>query len=537
MTIRVKCEPCQKSFGVKDEHAGKVAKCPLCRGAIKIPVTEDRSSGRISRPDDGTAVVIDTLGKAASNRPRDIRRPKSGEVSDTSDNDFLKDLPPTRQKRPTAATDPNQLMREILAGFQGDFPRVVPTPAYRLAALVVASVMILLPLIYVALIGLSVYGLWWHATVNASILTAVRGYHAGKFVLFAYLAPLVIGGIMVLFMIKPLFARAPKRQSEIELSFVDEPILHSFVHRLCDAVNAPYPSVIEIDCEVNASASFRNGWSGFWKNDLVLTIGLPLMIAMDTRQFAGVLAHEFGHFSQGAGMRLSYIIRSINFWFVRVIYERDEWDEWLSELADEENIWLTILAGLTIAMVWLSRRMLWVLMIIGHVVACTLLRQMEYDADKYEARLAGSDVFESTTRRMVEVVLANMATRQIVAANQYQAGLPDNLPLCLYKIAGKLPAEMEQVAHKMIEDETTSFFASHPAHRDRIAAAKRQRSPGIFQFERPAKVLLKDFTKAAENATLHLYKQQVGKKAANQQLVPTAQFLSQISSYTGSRES
>jgi hypothetical protein len=62
-------------------------------------------------------------------------------------------------------------------------------------------------------------------------------------------------------------------------------------------------------------------------NDLVLTIGMPLVAGMSLRQFAGVLAHEFGHFSQGAGMRLSFIIRSINLWFMRVVYERDDWDE------------------------------------------------------------------------------------------------------------------------------------------------------------------------------------------------------------------
>jgi hypothetical protein len=53
-------------------------------------------------------------------------------------------------------------------------------------------------------------------------------------------------------------------------------------------------------------------------NDLVLTIGLPLVAGFNLREFAGVLAHEFGHFSQGVGMRISYVIRSISFWFTRV---------------------------------------------------------------------------------------------------------------------------------------------------------------------------------------------------------------------------
>ena len=35
--------------------------------------------------------------------------------------------------------------------------------------------------------------------------------------------------------------------------------------------------------------------------------------------------------------------------------------------------------------------MLWVLMWIGHGVSSFMLRQMEFDADRYEARVAGSE--------------------------------------------------------------------------------------------------------------------------------------------------
>lgn len=67
-------------------------------------------------------------------------------------------------------------------------------------------------------------------------------------------------------------------------------------------------------------------------------IGMPLVAGLDMRQFAGVLAHEFGHFSQGVGMRLTYIIRSISHWFTRVVYERDSWDEWLARSTDNLDL-------------------------------------------------------------------------------------------------------------------------------------------------------------------------------------------------------
>ena len=78
-------------------------------------------------------------------------------------------------------------------------------------------------------------------------------------------------------------------------------------------------------------------------NDLVLTIGLPLAATMSVRELTAVLAHEFGHFSQGVGMRFSYLTVVINRWFARVVYERDAWDERLTEWSRESDVRIAII--------------------------------------------------------------------------------------------------------------------------------------------------------------------------------------------------
>jgi len=554
MTIRVTCGSCQKLLNVKDEYAGKTGKCPQCGTAIAIPGKKPiaeiadpaktsakpkpvvgASSKRVENPPATPDPAVSAKSNTRTNPPALLPTDEQVNIETRGNTEH----PATTDKRPkidiqpisaTAAKDPSQLMREILGAFHGEFPRVKPTLGYRLAALFVTFFMVLLPMVYVALIGLVGYLLYWHASNNHTVFSAVRGRNAGKGAVLIYLGPIVIGGLLILFMIKPLFARQAKRQEELELSFGEEPILHSFVQRLCEAVNAPLPTLIEVDCEVNAAAYFRHGWWGFLTNDLALRIGLPLLSSLNTRQLAGVLAHELGHFSQGAGMRLSYIIRNVNLWFARVIYERDEWDESIAEWCRDENGWIVVLAGLTSLLVWLTRRVLWCLMIIGHAVSCILLRQMEYDADKFEGRLAGSEVFESTARRLTELNVANSITHQLVVSNHHHAGLPDNLPLCLSEIASTLPQETTTITEKIIEEGKTGWFDSHPADRDRIAAAHRQQAPGIFQMERPAAVLLRDHAKLAENSTYKFYKRFMGKTAVKQQLTPTRLFLSAIGS-------
>ena len=149
--------------------------------------------------------------------------------------------------------------------------------------------------------------------------------------LLVYLGPALIGVVLMFFMVKPILAR-PSRNAIPFRSTRAEPVLIAFIQAICRQIRAPMPRRVQVDCTVNASAGFmRQGIAGVLSNDLVLTIGLPLVAGLTVRQLGGVLAHEFGHFAQGGGMRLTAIVRGVNAWFARVVFERDEWDLRLEE--------------------------------------------------------------------------------------------------------------------------------------------------------------------------------------------------------------
>ena len=195
---------------------------------------------------------------------------------------------------------------------------------------------------------------------------------------------IIAGSIAVLFMLKPLFARTVTHSGQVSLNRGGQPLLFEFVERICDTVHAPRPTRIDVNFDINASAGYAGGFSSLFRSDLVLTIGLPLVAGLSLQQFAGVLAHEFGHFSQGAGMRVSWVIRNVNMWFARVVYSRDAWDEWLVDASEETDFrigWIFYIARLA---VFLSRGVLWCFMMLSHAATCWLSRQMEYDADRYE---------------------------------------------------------------------------------------------------------------------------------------------------------
>jgi Zn-dependent protease with chaperone function len=377
--------------------------------------------------------------------------------------------------------------------------------AYRLGILLTALFMVLLPLVYIGLICLLGLAIFWHLTNNHVILGQVRG-RATLFAFLIYVAPAFVGAIMILFMIKPLFAGAAREPRRRSVTMHSDPLLFDFVERICQLVGAPMPRRIDIDCDINASASFRRGWlSVLVGRDLVLTIGMPLAAGLSLQQFAGVLAHELGHFSQGTGMRLTYVIRSINRWFVRCVYERDSWDEWLAGAADGIDLRIGLFIYAARAGVWLTRRILWGLMFLGHVVAGFLLRQMEFDADRYETRLAGSQTFDATCRRLRLLGLAWQKTQSDMGDYYSEGRLADNLPKLLVHNLQNLPPEAHKLIAELIDKSEANWFDSHPADKDRIASAGAEQAAGAFRSQLPAAVLFDNFDAAGKNVTWDFY--------------------------------
>lgn len=404
--------------------------------------------------------------------------------------------------------------------FKGQIEPVLVTPLYKLAMAGVTLIMLLIPLLYAGVIALVGYGVLMHAVHDVHWLG-----HGGSGRLVAYLAPIIIGAILVAFMLKPFMLFRQERAEPMELDPQKEKRLFSFVYRICDAVGAAYPRHIMLDNEVNASASFHRGLSGMMRNELVLTMGAPLVAGMSKRQLAGILAHEFGHFSQGAGMRMSYLINWINHWLYRAVYQRDDFDTKLEQWANGGIIYTVIIFQTARFIVWLTRRLLWVFMQLGGMISSLMSRQMEFDADRYEARLAGSEQFAATSNRLNELSFA----AQQLHNDQYnlwnnQSRLLHNFPAATAARTATFSEEMKQRIVEVMAEQKANIFDTHPPHAERIASARKEECPGIFHDNSPASELFSDFEVLSREVTLHFYRQQLGLKVEDRHLVDMETF-------------
>lgn len=384
--------------------------------------------------------------------------------------------------------------------------------AYRLLVVLVTACTVLLPVIYLGLIGGGAWLVWWWATEGGS--AAVRGTGSTYGKAFLYIAPLVVGGTLVLFLVKPMIARRATRSDPVRLPQSEQRLV-AFVHRICDAVGAPYPREIHLDAQVNASASLSRGPLS---RDLTLTIGLPLVAGTTRQQFGGILAHEFGHFGQGSSMRLTWLVHGIVNWFIRVAHERDAWDERLRQLSgiDIRVAWIFWLMRL---MTWVSRLVLKLLAIVARMISCALLRQMEFAADLHEIRFAGSQAFIESSRALRTLGVAQMGAMEDLSQAWADGRLGDDLPALILDNVDQIPAEGLQRFLSESEQQPTGLGDTHPADRDRIAQARQEANDGIYRSDQPASDLFHDFAGLCRMVTLAHYRQVLGLRVRRDQLV------------------
>jgi len=421
----------------------------------------------------------------------------------------------------TAAKQIDEPLRDTLLkrAFRGGSLTSPVSPLYRIGLAFVTFAMVTLPLIYLAIVGGVATLVGWHAVANTNLFHTMK---SAKGALFLYVMPLVVGVLLVFFMIKPLFARAGDAKRPIQILPKAEPLLAAFIERICRIVGAPLPTVIYFDNQVNASASFRNGLLSFRGNDLALTLGLPLAKGLDLNQFAGVLAHEFGHFAQTSGMRLTYLIRSINAWFARVVYEEDAWDVRLRRWSTSIDFRIGIILLIARFFIWLTRRVLWLLMHLGHLISCFMLRQMEFDADRFEAGMVGGDVFASTCLRLLELDCAHDLALDELTTAWREEKFPNDLATYVLNREKRLEESQRRELASSQARRRTALFDTHPADPERIAAARSVGSSPLFAWPGTpptASILFNDFEALSRRVTLDYYKQILGKTPERHQLI------------------
>jgi hypothetical protein len=164
-------------------------------------------------------------------------------------------------------------------------------------------------------------------------------------------------------------------------------------------------------------------------------------------------------------------------------------------------------------------------MSVGNMLASLMLRQMEYDADRYETLLVGTKEFERTARALKSIGLATQWAYDAVGNAWNERRLPDDLPaLIVQQHDGMTPQALSKLA-ELVDKSNTGWLDTHPSDKDRIAASRRLNSKGTLSLDLPAAALFTDYAELSRRATLARYFEVLGPQVKPENLKPVEQVI------------
>ncbi|HXK05283.1 MAG TPA: M48 family metalloprotease [Verrucomicrobiae bacterium] len=387
---------------------------------------------------------------------------------------------------------------------------------YRLEIALGASIAVIFLLAYFALVALVAWAVW-------SI--APRGRPpAGLFVI-------VVGGcLLFLSLLKPLVARPGRTAEPHSLDPDQGPLLFAFVRELASASGTPGPERIVVDCNVNCCCVFAGGIAGLFRSAPVLLVGLPLVSGLRLGELGGVVAHELAHSAQTKAMQSSRFLWGVHAWFSRVALEPDKWDEQLLKWIESAGPIASLASRLTQLLFRLGRGALGLLAVAEGAAVSIFLRRMELEADRCQARVAGTGAFVSTALEINLLALA--AQRAIVELSRMKRNgrLVDNYPGLIAAVRERYSKQFVQRVQSGLEARRTGWFGAHPSDNNRIALAREENCPGIVTAGLPSAMLFADYDALCRQVTLEFYDQEFCLKRTSYELVPLQSIVDELES-------
>ena len=163
------------------------------------------------------------------------------------------------------------------------------------------------------------------------------------------------------------------------LSARDAPALFDALDKIRRKVNGPPLHEVRVDGSFNASIEQRPRWLGLGQHN-VLTLGWPLLAALEPRRVLVVVAHEYGHLRGDHGRLSAWIYRT-----------RRTWGRLYHHYREDDSL---VAAALVRFVGWYFPRF--------DALSFALARQDEYEADRVAVRLFGA---EAVTQTLQEIEL------------------------------------------------------------------------------------------------------------------------------------
>ena len=306
-------------------------------------------------------------------------------------------------------------------------------------------------------------------------------------------AGLILSALMIVaFLFKFMFQKSVSPiEGMKEISRSQHPRLFMMIDDIVKEVGTDFPKRIFISSQLNASVFYNSSfWSMFLPVRKNLHIGLGLVNASTEQELKGILAHEFGHFSQRS-MKVGSYVYNVNRIIYNLLYENNSFDAFMGKVGSSHYLMqLTVfIARLIIKGFQGILKALYGYLNTSYMA---LSREMEFHADAVAAQIVGSRTLIASLSRMD---LADNAYSSTFGFLNKQYGLDYKIlnfftlnafVLSYYgkinkmEFKGRFPIVSAEELNKYNKSRLNikDQWASHPTMEERIAKIEKLNIPG-----------------------------------------------------------
>jgi hypothetical protein len=432
LAISVSCPKCSHALKAKEELAGKKVMCPKCQAVIVVPGVK---------------------GASASSTP------STG--------------PTAAATKPAVPTTPTITAEQLAAAFTGQIELPKVSLGRRLGTWLVLVVLLLLVAVYFAILGGLGFGVYWLATHDFG--TSIPSWVVS--------VAMAAAALLLLCLIRPLVMPRERPAEIVPLAADNQPLLADFIAKIAGHVHASPPAVMQAECSPRITLDSKGR---------TLSLGLPLVMNLTVDQLGGLIAAQLAQHRRGAGCGPANLIRSINGWMWRSVYQEDRFDRWITRANLRPGFHLGRLLLPLRAFSFLARVVLWIPMFIGNTVAASLARESELDADRTAARLIGGPAWTATIERVKVVAFTWEGILTELPFLYKEQQLPDSLPHFLAERMADVTPDLATTLLASVIKEEEIPFDSRPSVADQSAAIAVEPAAGVLACPLAAQGLVSD---------------------------------------------
>lgn len=384
-------------------------------------------------------------------------------------------------------------------------PGYRPFPAnwlFRPALFIAALIESLLTLLYVLFLIGAVLLLVYH-TLLANWLFEILPHP----LLAAVAAALLLAGgsLALALLAKPLLGLIPRKEPFFVLVREVEPEFFNYVAEIAALVGAAMPLEIRVTNSAQLSARAVWGWRSLGRRDTVLTIGLPLLAGLDSRQLAALLTQALHPWRPGAGSVMGRLLDGNIHWLHRAGYEGDLVDRRLGEWQQRLPRLRPLLEKLARLAGWSARPARWRLGF-SRVLSRRLVHRLCANRDLAARQIAGSQSLGEAMARSRLLAFATQSTlpelRKMWLA---QGTLPDNIAQAVVAHASHYPARVADELDQLEQRRSAESGGFRPTTAQRLALVSGETVKGTYDLAAPCAAYFRRLEKLMHITTVRYY--------------------------------